>query len=52
MKDIGSLHLASLIDCTNVDEDSDLDIIKNKAMTREAKEQTQIRDDKDNKNGR
>ena len=38
-----------LIDCTEVDGDSDFDIINNKARRREAKEQTQLRDDKDTK---
>ena len=51
MKDSGSLHLVPLIDCTKVDEYSDFGIIKNKARRREAKEQTQIRDDKDTKTG-
>ena len=49
MKDSGSSHLVPLIDCTKVDEDSDFDIITNKARRREAKEQTQLRDDKDAK---
>ena len=40
MKDSGSLHLVPLIDFTKVDEDSDFDIIKNKASRREEKEQT------------
>ena len=52
MKDSGSSHLVPLIDCTKVDKDSDFDIIKNKARRREAKEQTQLRDDKNAKNGR
>ena len=49
MKDSGSPHLVPLIYCTKVDEDSYFDIIKNKARRREAKEQTQLRDDKDAK---
>ena len=49
MKYSGSLHLVPLIDCTKVDEDSYFDIINNKARRREAKEQTQLRDDKDYK---
>ena len=49
MTDSGSSHLVPLIYCTRVDEDSDFDIIKNKARMREAKEQTQLRDDKDSK---
>ena len=40
MKDNGYLHLMPLIDCTKVDEESDFDIMKNKARRREAKEQT------------
>ena len=40
MKDSGSLHLVTLIDCTKVYIDSDFDIIKNKARRREAKEHT------------
>ena len=51
MKDSGSPHLVPLIDFTKVDEDSYFDIIKNKAKRRESKEQTQLRDDKDAKNG-
>ena len=46
MKYSGSLHLVSLIYFSKVDGDSDFDIIKNKARRREAKEQTQLRDDK------
>ena len=49
MKDSVSTHLVPLIDFTKVDEDSYFDIIKNKARKREAKEQTQLRDDKDTK---
>ena len=40
MKDSGSSHLVTLINCTKVDGDSDFDIIKNKQRRREAKEQT------------
>ena len=40
MKDIGSLHIVPLIDCTKVDGDSYFDIITNKARRIEAKEQT------------
>ena len=43
----GSLHLVPLIYCTKVDENSDFDIIKNKARRIEAKDQTQLRDGKD-----
>ena len=39
MKDGGSSHIVPLIDGTNVDGDSDFDIIKNKARRREEKEQ-------------
>ena len=39
----------TLIYCTKIDGDSDFDIIKNKARMIEAKEQTQLRDDKDAK---
>ena len=46
MKYSGSSHLVSLIDCIKVDEGSDFDIIKNKTRRREAKEKTQLRDDK------
>ena len=49
MKDSGYLHLVPLIYFTNVDGDSDFDIIKNKERGREAKEHTQRRDDKDAK---
>ena len=49
MKDSLSSHLVPLIYCTKVDGDSDFDIINNKARRREAKEQTQLRDDKDAK---
>ena len=47
MKDIEPSHLMTLTHFTKVDEDLDFDIIKNKARRREAKEQTQLRDDKD-----
>ena len=49
MKYSGSSHLMTLIDSTKVYGDSDFDKIKNKARRREAKEQTQLRDDKDTK---
>ena len=46
MKYSGSSNLVPLIDCTKLDEESDFYIIKNKA-----KDQTQLRDDKDAKTG-
>ena len=49
MKNNGSSQLVPLIDCTKVDEDSDFDIILNKARKREAKEHTQLRYDKEAK---
>ena len=49
MKDSGSLHLVPLIDCKKVEKDSYFDIITNKARRREAKYQTQRRDDKDSR---
>ena len=49
MKDNGSLHLVPLIYCKRVDEDSDFDIIIKKGSRIEAKEQTQLRDDKEAK---
>ena len=52
MKDSGSSYLVTLIYCTKVDENSDFYIIKNKSRRREAKEQTQLSDYKDAKNGR
>ena len=52
MRDIGYPHLLPLIDCKRIDEDSYFYIIKNKARRREAKEYTQLRDNKDTKNGR
>ena len=45
-RDSGSSHLVTIIYCTKVDEDSYLDIINNKSRRREAKEQTQLRDNK------
>ena len=48
MKDSGSPNLISLIDCTKAIKDSDFYIIK-KGRRSEAKEQTQLRDDKDAK---
>ena len=49
MKDSGSSHIVPLLDCTKVDRHSGFDIINNKTGRREAKEQTQLRDDKDAK---
>ena len=49
MKQSGSSYLAPLIDCTKVDGDSDFDIINNKTRRKEAKEQTELRDDHDAK---
>ena len=47
MRDSGSSHLMPLMDCTKVYGNSDFDIIKNKTRRRYAKEQTQLREDKD-----